>query len=378
MALALMGGGFFALAQPGLPAPSGPLPVGTMRLELPAVADGHSLVLVIWYPAITAPGLHHAAYRDEAGWLSRQQLVKTHAWRDAPVAAGRFAVVLYAHGWGSFAQDNTALMEDLASHGFVAAAIGTPQGFGSWTSPDGKTLNLDGPLDISTDTAAATTVAIGTRNAETRAADLKRALDTLAALDAHDPAGRLTGHLRTDRVGVLGFSFGGAVAATASQLDARIAAVMNMDGWLFGAAQREGVAVPYLVFSDDTPLPPPADVQSSDPARRNFAVLMGRDWDLMRRNLVCHGGDYLTLTGARHADFSDESLLAWRPRNPGAIAPVRATTIVREYALAFFSHWLRGEPPGVLAGTGAPFPEVRRETWPIPPQQVGQPRGSAP
>lgn len=372
-AVVLAGGGLVAFAPPGLPPPTGPAPVGTVRMELPAVPGGRPLVVVIWYPAVATPGLQRAPYREDARLISRQRLIGTHSWRDAPVAEGRHVVVLSAHGWGGFAEDNTALMEDLASHGFVGVAVGTPGGFGTARLPDGREIDLNGPLELSTDAATANTIAIGTVNTEARAADLLRALDTMAALDANDPSGRFTGHLRTDRVGVVGFSFGGAVAASAARLDRRIAAVINLDGWLFGPAQEEGVAVPYLVFSDDTPLPNPEDVHSTDPAQRNWAVLMTRDWERMRRSFERYGGDYLTLRAAAHADFSDESLVSWRPRRPGKIAPLRATEIERAYALAFFGHWLRGEDIGVLAGTGSPFPEIRRETWPRPTAQGSSP-----
>ena len=282
-------------------------------------------------------------------------------------------MVLYAHGWGGYAQENTALMEGLASHGFTVAAVGSPDHLGIWRSPNRKTLNLDGPLDLSSDEAAATTLAIGTYNVEIRAKELQRALDALAALDANDPTGRFSGRLRIDRVGAFGFSFGGAVAAEASRLDVRIGAVMNMDGWLFGPVQCDGVSVPYLVFSDDSPLPASDDAASDDPARRNFALVMGRDWNLMRRNFARHGGDYLTLKGAIHADFSDQGLLSWRLRWPDAIAPSRASTIIRAYAVAFFGHRLRGDQVGVLAGADAPFPEVRRESWALPPSPSRHP-----
>jgi dienelactone hydrolase len=366
VALALLAGAL-ALPRPGLPPPTGSSQVGATTLELPAMPGERRLILYIWYPATLESGLHRAAYREQPGWLRRSRLVTTRAWRNAPVAPGRHAVVLYAYGWDGFAQENTALMEDLASHGFTVVAVGSPDHLGILRSPDRKTSNLDGPLDLGSDEAAATTLAIGTYNVETRAKELQRALDALAALNTSDPTGKFHGRLRIDRVGALGFSFGGAVAAEASRLDARIGAVMNMDGWLFGPVQRDGVAVPYLVFSDDSPLPASDDATSDDAARRNFALVMGRDWDLMRRNFARHGGDYLTLKGAIHADFSDQSLLSWRLRRLDAIAPSRASTIVRAYAVAFFGHWLRGDPPGVLAGADAPYPEVRREGWALPP-----------
>jgi hypothetical protein len=76
----------------------------------------------------------------------------------------------------------------------------------------------------------------------------------------------------------------------------------------------------------------------------------------MRQHFARHGGDYLTLAGSLHANFSDRPLLLplrkWS--GGGRIDPVRAQAIVRGVAAAFFDRWLRGEGSGVL-----PSPDLR-------------------
>ncbi|MGL1465854.1 hypothetical protein ACSTI9_00610, partial [Vibrio parahaemolyticus] len=53
--------------------------------------------------------------------------------------------------------------------------------------------------------------------------------------------------------GVVGFSFGGTVAAAAPRSDRRIKAAANLDGWLMGPTKSESIAVPYLSFSSEFP-----------------------------------------------------------------------------------------------------------------------------
>ncbi|CAH2598586.1 conserved membrane protein of unknown function [Rhodovastum atsumiense] len=371
MVLAVAGVGA-AIAFPifRLPPPTGSAPVGTRLLQVPAGPDGRVLSLQIWYPARPDAALATARYRDTAPGLllSHLPLVPTHARLEAPITPGPHPVVLYAHGWGGFPQDNTALVEDLASHGFVVVAVGTPGGLGTGHAADGRPVDLDGPLDLSSDAATATTQLIGALNTAARARDLVRVLDTLAALNAGDPAGPFTGALQAARAGVLGFSFGGSVAAETARIDRRVVAVMNMDGWLFGPVQRTGVAVPYLVMSDDAPLPAPGDETAADAGRRNWAILMNRDWTCMRAGFARHGGELMFLTGSLHTNFSDRPYYSPIRRWSGAgrIDPARATAIQRRIAVTFFGRWLRGDPAPPPDQDGSPFPEIRRQTWPLP------------
>src|SRR5262249_15725190 len=75
------------------------------------------------------------------------------------------------------------------------------------------------------------------------------ALDRLEACIQHSTA--LQGRIEVKRVGFVGYSFGGSVAAESPFLDSRIAAVVNMDGSLFGRATQGPVRVPYMILHSD-------------------------------------------------------------------------------------------------------------------------------
>jgi hypothetical protein len=144
--IALPGAG---AAQGRLAAPSGPYAVGTARLTLVDSSRGdptrgeynapRRLVVQVWYPAESPPaaGKRVATYVPELADLSadlaeaypdiRFDTLTTHAvWDAAPIAARRFPLVVFSHGMNTMRVFYTALVQDLASHGFVVAAIDHP------------------------------------------------------------------------------------------------------------------------------------------------------------------------------------------------------------------------------------------------------------
>jgi dienelactone hydrolase len=122
---------------------------------------------------------------------------KVRAIRDAKPAPGKFPVLISAPGQGYPAFDNSVMAEFLASHGFVV--IASPS-----MGPDGRDMP-DSPLAI---------------DAETR--DLEFLAGFVQALPQAD----------TDRIAVIGFSLGGAPAALFALRNARVKALVSLDGVL--------------------------------------------------------------------------------------------------------------------------------------------------
>ena len=132
-----------------LPTPTGPSPLGTSTFNVnrPPAAPGDeeapgTLVVTAWYPAASASGAaarapspylrEESALRQMAAWGSAQATatlerrdVLTHSWLDAPVAraASLLPVLLFSHGYLAMPSDYTALMEELASHGYAVFSI---------------------------------------------------------------------------------------------------------------------------------------------------------------------------------------------------------------------------------------------------------------
>ncbi len=142
---------------------------------------------------------------------------------DAPMANGRFPLVIYAPGQSSVAWDNADLCEYLASHGYVVIA-----------SPSlGKsTRDADDNLD----------------DIDAEAADISFLIDYAKSLPDVDMA----------KVAVAGWSWGGISNLFAATRDSRIKALVALDGSMryypglikkSGNIHPERMTIPLLFFS---------------------------------------------------------------------------------------------------------------------------------
>ncbi|MGP6159085.1 MAG: alpha/beta hydrolase family protein [Vulcanimicrobiaceae bacterium] len=331
----LLGGALAAsIALPvfGLPEPTGPDAIGTVVLRGPG--------LQVWYPARAGSSGVHASYtlarppaRSLGARFDRARLVRTPAIVGAPVVAGAHPLILYVPGWDGTRADNTTQALELASHGFIVAGM------------DDRYPGHS--LDFSSQAASASTQRWANRKVMLQAAVARGALDALLQLDAHDPERRFTGSIDRSRVGIFGFSFGGAVAAETASLDPRLRAAANLDGWLFGQAAENGVPRPFFVMS--TPLA--SDDIPADPALHYYALFDKANDRKTFRGLRRQGGYFLIIDGTDHANFVDWALYSpqkWRAGAGGSIDSLRSERIVSAYLLEFFERVLNGAPAPLL------------------------------
>jgi len=348
-----------------LPPPTGPAPVGTMTLEfsrpqVPAESPPGRFVVQLWYPSL--PSADRAPYGFQGGGLKRfvySLLLRTHSARNPAVAPGAsLPILLYVAGWGGRRTDNTVLAEDLASHGFLVAAL-------SDVSFDEPALpRLSAAADFSSKASYEATLALAAEKLRYESRRASAVLDRLVALNA-EPAGPFAGRLDARRAGIFGFSLGGAVALETCRRDARFKAAMNLDGLLFdaGAGSDRGSHAPYFLVSDPGTATTSDDLASADPARRYPAILDVAD-SRIQREMLARGGYALTIDGAQHLSFTDAALYSPMERlRDGAIDPVRVAAIVRKYAVAFFDSALNGQPSRILAMQAPRDPGVAFERW---------------
>ena len=278
-----------------LPAPTGSANVGTTTVELAtkrpetftaATDDTRRVPVQLWYPAAAADGCVQPAYMDPVTAravaddlpANFAESVRFDACRDAPVAPGgeRYPVVLYSHGLGATRFGSTSLLEELASRGFVVAAI-------HHTYASRMTVLADG-------TAAAWDEAQWSSPAQIDAHhrvwvdDARDVLTFLGELDARKGFA-LAGRLDLGRVGYVGHSFGGATAVTTALRDARIRAAVDLDGRMFPSAPKPvRLEVPLLVLL------------SQGNTRKD-------DWATSKSARV------VEVAGATHGSFTDSPLL---------------------------------------------------------------------
>ena len=351
-----------------LPKPTGPYLVGTRIIHLvdsqrqenvSGSPKSRELMIQVWYPAAPS-GQPYASYRTRAETTllsSYQSVLATHSRSNAPVATSgsAFPIILFNPAWTGRRTQNTFLVEDLASHGYVVVGIDHTGNSSPIAFPDGhvETTTYVPQLDFATNSLEEIE-AEGEREANRQTADDIFVLNQLEQMNA-DSASPFYRRLDTNRVGALGHSFGGSVAAQASLDDSRIRSALDLDGSLWGQVQREGLPKPFMMITEDGATYPEELLKQSNELRID-AALDKSDAAMIRM----YGGYHITLHGSTHTSFTDHNLLS--PLKSlsgiGTIPADREYAILRDYALAFFDKTLRSQDPPLLKQTGSPVPEV--------------------
>ncbi len=263
-----------AQVQPSFPKPSGPFDVGRLEVDLTDASreegftddrtDKRRLLVSLYYPAAVPVGGTRAAYgapelaavwpffnEERREWLSP-------GYAGVPVADGRFPVLVFSPGVGNLTLYYSSLLSEIASRGFVIAALWHPYSTEVVAFPDGTVLrsNAAGGMNgIPPGEQQARLERLGA----VWAADQRFVLDQFAAWNTQHSV--LRGHLDLQRVGAFGHSLGGAAAAQAAHVDPRIDAAVNMDGAMFGTVTSEGSRVPFLLLESERPVVSDAELQ---------------------------------------------------------------------------------------------------------------------
>jgi dienelactone hydrolase len=339
--------------RPKLPLPAGQFHVGTViwdlgsadALALASDAGYCQVTVQLWYPAEPGTGRERPPYDWRTrSLLSAERWVATDAGLDAQLATmqARYPVLLYFPGWDGKRAAYTAIVQDLASRGFIVAAIG-------YDSADCALPNrvVASPratdMDFSSTAAFDWTVQVADTKITRVASSATRVLDALAALNRGDSRGRFTGRLDLSRAAAIGHSLGGAIALQIAWLDPRIKAAIDLDGWLFDAAPSGWIRQSFLVISSDGHTSATDRPAGADPQRRYTSILDDETERRLDAAFSRFGGVEVTIDASAHEDFSDAPYLSraaviFNRRPDGHVIRIAV-----DCAVTFFGSVFRGE-----------------------------------
>ncbi len=384
-----------------LPQPSGPYAVGstfyhfidTDREEiLTAIPDDKRELLVqVWYPANPSFNENRAPYWENAHTYSsllagtlglpsflfdHLSLVKTHTYPEALIATDEpdYPVLIFSPGYTpGIVSQNTAQMEELASHGYIIFSIAHTYETLAVIYPDGEVIPFSNErlaaiddedasevidllyeqIEASTDTTTRDNLfrkmveksPLSNESINIWAEDTIFVMDELEHLNLGD--NRFAGKLDLARIGVFGMSFGGAAAGQVCLLDDRCQAALNMDGAQYGD------------FIDDVVLERPFMMMYSED---NYGMNVGMN-DFMLDSIT--GTTYrIIVAGSMHSNFSDYTFISPLFQLFDLLGPIDGfymAEITSAYTLAFFDKHLRGKESPLLSGPSSPYPEVSIE-----------------
>ncbi|WP_424186699.1 alpha/beta hydrolase family protein [Actinokineospora sp. G85] len=330
----------WALPVPHFPTPTGRYAVGTTERQWTDHArtdtDGAARIVVaqFWYPATatgarspylgSTPAKSTVVADGLADYLGVPRFVldglpraTTAASLDTPAARGRFPLVLFSPGLGGVRTQNTAWAEELASRGYVVIGLDHPFDSAVVVLADGRAI----PTAVTATGDDEVDQATAQRCAETRALDLRFALDALSTVNATDPL--LRGRLAVDRAAAAGHSLGGGAAMMAAGQDKRFQAVVNLDGYPYSAGETR--YPPLLILHH--PVPP------NDEFTRAMATALPLSSD----------GTRTEIPGSAHLTFTDAPLyLPPLPTLTGTLGRHHPTTLTADLTDAFLTRVLPG------------------------------------
>jgi len=220
-----------------------------------AAGGPRTVAFSAWYPA-EAPNGRPLSYHPRPGALASDlaagsglpaftlrnlTAARTHSTSQPrfSIREGRSPLVLVSHEIGGDRMEGTDLFERLASNGYVVVSIDHEGSAAGAARADGTPLAL-APQPTATEV-------------ENRVADLRYVLDRVNQLPVHEAVDSLAGHIRLDRVAIVGRGAGGTAAAEMAMLDARVTAGVAIAPDSIGVNASRGVRRPFLVFTVQDP-----------------------------------------------------------------------------------------------------------------------------
>lgn len=284
----------------------------------------------------------------------------------------QFPLVVFSHGAFGYYQSNTSTYMELASNGYVVAALDHPHHAFFTEDTDGKMIIVDQDFlneameqsdGGSADDNKEDTLAIYKRWMDLRTADMNLAVDKLiqASRDGEldeswflpdNDSAAILGVLHmtdTSKIGLIGHSMGGATSVALGRERDDIAAVIDIDGTMLSeytdivdgklTVNEEPYEVPVLEFVNWE--------QASELALHIEEYRAeGRAYpnDELIRNAA--NGFTTTIKGTKHMDFTDLSMLSPVLGNmlgSGERDTAEVMTIVNSLVLEFYDCYLKGE-----------------------------------
>jgi dienelactone hydrolase len=304
----------------------------------------------------TAPGALSAPVTLEIPVLAgppaasaRQRSYKLDVWAPSRArAAGPVPLIVYISGWGSVRSNNRAMLTAVSDAGYAVLAFDDISQDAPYDDPLDEAARI-APFELATEAEMHRLLAAARRKAALQVAKVSQLLDRVTADPTLVPQFAAHG-VRYDRVGILGYSFGGATAAELGKRDARVVAAVNIDGWQLTASADQIAAFPFLMINSIESRLNPDNEQLPDGPARNDAVLNAAESARQVAQAAARADGYrLYLRSSRHSDFSNEldakrRLFAWLKSGGQLITARAARSAIDTVIVAFFDAHLRLDP----------------------------------
>ena len=264
------------------------------------------------------------------------------------IKGGPYPLVLFSHGYGCFAEQNSDLCSFLAEHGYIVASISHTYEASETVFEDGTVVPYDKSLTWKSFKPLIPAIIDLLRVSFMKRKSPEEALDIF---DRHqlryesfmtervnewakdssltirkiremndDPESFLYQRIDLSKgVGATGHSFGGAAAYALCLYEDEISCGVNMDGGLFGDFGEDVNHKPFL------------------------QILNKGNYNVVTRSILYHDAPvhFMIFKDMKHIGFTDFKFLTRKKSMVGTSDPVKTMDTINEVHLAFFDRYLK-------------------------------------
>ena len=282
-----------------------------------------------------------------AGYIDAN--IVTHKFYNALVSnkEAQYPVIIFSPGFGGPHYIYTSLLEELASHGYIIAAINHTYTSEPIEFPDGRILRASPEWNEFAQNPDKMEKAMN-EEVPIWISDIQFVLDQLIAINNSDPQNILTRKLNLNLIGVLGHSFGGSIAVSLCRIDSRCKAGIDLDGPLFGEKQDVGFDKPFMfLFAEPFKLDP--SKINPKVSKEYFEKVIKQNEERMNNlyNAITNDVYYITLNGTNHMSFTDLNLIQ-NISDPNKPAPLEVIYFTRILLVHFFDKYLKESFQSIL------------------------------
>ena len=355
--ITLLSTGCVAIPFNEVPKPTGDKNIGTESIELIDIdrlewftedpQDLRKIMIQIWYPTDDLDGEKElyidygelriealASQFDYSPFLFKKLIdVETNSIKKAePSTQSSFPLIIFSHGLGGNRTQNTVIIEELTSHGYVVIAIEHAYDANISIFDNGDVANYRSGINYERRNTQEITPeefwAIRLPQLETRAEDVSYIINQLELGNLPE---NIVNIIDLENIGVFGHSFGGATSIYSSYNDHRIDACVNLDGWM--------VVVPDEIVDNGI--------------NKNFMYLGQEQWDeklnyqkldkFVKSNTK---SSKILIPNTTHYDFSDAphmTKVAKLLNKSGKVKSKNLKNILNELIILFFNKNLKNQ-----------------------------------
>jgi len=328
-----------------LPRPTGPHLVGTVLYDWTddsreeqwssGPQKGRELMVQIWYPTDSSQARKYEPYVPDFDRLKSSLIqywpempsfvpsLKTHAILGAPlsVARERYPVLIFSHGMNSARFFYTSLLEELASHGYIVAAIDHTFWGPGVAFSSGRMVPFEDGMDARDNLTSDEYDQMMWAGVSVMVADEVFVEKRIAQLDSDPSVPNPFRHrLDLSRVGAIGHSMGGQAATRACLEYAVFKVCACLDG-----------LNPFFYLRPK-------------PSKKPFLLLMNSTWgtsiisqSLAKRYLAAWvAPEVFVIRGTKHNSFDDLPLVDPEERAKAPSDPTRAHSVIAAVTVEFF------------------------------------------